>query len=180
MAIVGVKPPRRDRVEDRLQIAAAPRDQNSEAAIHDRFDTARRGCARLDDVADRDGRRTSRHLLSSMLRDDAPPRLRAHDDDQPDAHVERSEHLVGRDGAALLQQLNSGGTCHDAVSIARRAALRQHPRQILGDAAAGDVRHAFHQTRRRAAASRREIRPMRREQRVADRRRPVRDTTCRR
>ena len=56
-------------------------------------------------------------------------------------------------------------------SIARVRARRQHARQVVGDAAAGDVRHALDDGPRVAEqrADDRQIRTMRREQRLADR-----------
>ena len=63
--------------------------------------------------------------------------------DQPDAHVERPQHVVVRHAAGALQPPKErrhlpGGTIDDGAR-----ALGQHARQIVGDAAAGDVRHAL-------------------------------------
>ena len=97
-----------------------------------------------------DARRARRAASTTRARDP-----RAAHDDQADAHVERAEHLVA--SRSPPRCCNAAETAAApstrAGSIAARAALRQHARQILGDAAAGDVRHALDAAARRAAAA---------------------------
>ena len=64
--------------------------------------------------------------------------------------------------------LKSGGTAQADRSIARGAAGGKDARQILGDAAAGDVRHSFDQARLEQRPHGVQVGPVRREQRVAD------------
>ena len=66
------------------------------------------------------------------------------DDDQADAHVERAHHVVDRQRCrSRCSQRKSGGTSHDGHSTTARGAVRKHARQVVGNAAAGDVRHAL-------------------------------------
>src|SRR5262245_20710427 len=60
-------------------------------------------------------------------------------DDQTDAHIERAEHLSVLDAAALLQDAEKCRHLPRRAIDLRRAALRQDPGQIVGNAAAGDV-----------------------------------------
>ena len=68
----------------------------------------------------------------------------------------------------VCKQRKSGGTRPRARIDRRGAAVGQHARQILGDAAAGDVRHPLDESRVEQRPHRAQVRPMRREQRLAD------------
>ena len=63
---------------------------------------------------------------------------------------------------------------------ARRAPGRKDARQILGDAAAGDMRHPLDQARLNQRTHGGEVRPVRREKRVANGRTKLRDERVRR
>src|SRR5581483_190500 len=60
------------------------------------------------------------------------------------AVVEGPVHFVLRHGAEFLNQRKHRRHRPAAARDERCASLRQHPRQIAGDAAAGDVRGALH------------------------------------
>ena len=76
-------------------------------------------------------------------------------------------------------QRKSGGTSHAAASIDRGGAVRQDARQVVGDAAAGDVRHPLDAAAVEQRADQRQVRAVRLEQRVADRACPARAHGCR-
>src|SRR5271157_1408089 len=67
--------------------------------------------------------------------------LRRHDQDHADAHVEGAQHLVAGHIADLLQVLEDGWHRPGVDLDDRSHALGQHARKVLGEAAAGDVRH---------------------------------------
>ena len=74
-------------------------------------------------------------------------------------------------------QRKSGGTSHDDGVHDRRRAVRQHARQVVGNASAGDVRHPLDAAAVEQRAHQRQIRSMRLEERVADRAPELRDVT---
>src|SRR5689334_10167157 len=67
-----------------------------------------------------------------------------HREDEADAAVEGAAHLGLGHAAFLLQPVEHGGALPARRVHRRAAALREHPRQVLGDAATGDVGHALH------------------------------------
>ena len=115
------------------------------------------------DVATRSGRRRRRRRCATAL--GSPPsassvdhalarRVACADDDQADAHVERAQHLVVGDVAALAAAAGrAAAPSTRRRSIAAPQPVRQDARQVVGDAAAGDVRHALDEPARRAAAA---------------------------
>ena len=62
----------------------------------------------------------------------------------------------------------SGGSSHDGGVDDRRGAVRQHARQVVGDPAAGDVRHRLDAAAVEQRTDHRQVRAVRLEQRVAD------------
>ena len=143
-----------DRVDERLEVAAAPGNEHADAAAVDRSTPAigsghrRRPCAIVSDARGSRARRTARDRPSTC----AACVRRAHDD-QADAHVERAQHVVVRHVARC-----AAATGRSAARSTRRASMTalvpvgQDARQVVGDAAAGDVRHPLDRGRRRAAA----------------------------
>mgnify|MGYP003693784319 CR=1 FL=1 len=95
--------------------------------------------------------------------------IAAGDDDQPDAHIERPQHVVAWNVAAALQpredrrHLPRGGV-YDCGSAAR-----QHARQIVGNPAARDVGHPLDAASLQERLDDRQVGAMRLEQRLADR-----------
>ena len=135
-----VEPPRRDGVDDRLQVAAASGDQDADRA------RPRRGVTRTAPTRSPATTKPTRNAFGS------PPSIsvfehplgvaRRADDDQADAHVEGAEHLVARDRAALLHAAGRAAAPTQRLrSISAAQPSGRIARQILGDAAAGDVRH---------------------------------------
>src|SRR5205814_9288609 len=88
-----------------------------------------------------DGPDADRTVAVALERSDDAIRIRRRaDDDEADPHVEHAEHLVVADLAALLEQTEHRRNGPRAAIDLRAGVLGQNPRQILGDAAAGDVR----------------------------------------
>ena len=65
-------------------------------------------------------------------------------------------------------QRKIGGTRHDGAVDAGGGAGGKHARQVVGDAAAGDVRHALDQAAAEQRLDHRQVRAMRAQERVAD------------
>src|SRR5688572_30731315 len=65
---------------------------------------------------------------------------RAHHD-QPDAHVERAQHVVFRHTALALEPPEDGRHAPRAALDDGLAPFREHSRQVVSNAAASDVRH---------------------------------------
>ena len=82
---------------------------------------------------------------SSRVRADLPGSCPAsagvHDEHDADAHVERPPHVLVRNVAGALQPLKDRRHGPRRAIDARRRTFRQNPRQVVGDPAAGDVRH---------------------------------------
>ena len=136
------------RPEIRTPIAASPAARRS---VIDRrpFTGSARAVA---DLGDADRRRCGSPAAASASQHRAHASRRARDD-QADAHVERPQHVVVRHAAGLLQPLEDrrdAATPRDRSTALR--AGRQDARQVVGDPAAGDVRHALDQRPTRAAA----------------------------
>ena len=101
-------------------------------------------------------------------------------DDQPDAHVERPQHVGVRHLPVCCSHWKIGRHLPRRSIDRARACRRQDARQVVGDAAAGDVRHALDQARLPAAAgSTGRYERCGDEQRLADRSPELRDTCVR-
>ena len=148
----------------RAHVAAPSRDQD---------DDLRRTRARSRDDYPRVPSRTS-----PMTSACAPPRasiaMRAvgiggrHVRGHADAAIEYAVHLRVGDAAGALQPIE-----HRVARHARRSstaqARREHTRNVLDQAAAGDVRHAVHRRSPRAAAARLDVDAGRRQQPLGER-----------
>ena len=89
-----------NRVDDRLKVRSASRDEDGEAAIHDVSSERSPSPATIRPItiAPDSPRLRQRRHHAVLIR-------RGADDDQPDAHVERAEHLVVGDSAARAQKI---------------------------------------------------------------------------
>ena len=140
------------RVDDRLEVAAAPGHENGEPAVHDR------------QIAVSVHRPICRGIAPSpmpvrRLPFGGPSRLHprgvatpaasaaAADHDQADAHVERPEHLGDPDVAARPQQREDRRYVPCGRINRRVAAIGKNARQVVGNPAAGDMRHPLDQPR---------------------------------
>ena len=100
--------------------------------------------------------------------DDSLGITRRADDHESDAHVEGAKHLFARNGAVLLEQSEERRNRPRLQIDFGDTALGQRPRQILGDPAAGDVGKPFDQVPFDQRPDTTQVRPVRREQRLAD------------
>ena len=91
------------------------------------------------------------------------------DDDEPDTHVERSHHVLDRHVAASLQPTEERRHLPGRRSTTAAVPCGQHPRQVVGDATAGDVRHPLDPPAVKHRPQQRQVRTVRLEQRVAHR-----------
>ena len=79
----------------------------------------------------------------------APELVRRHHCNQSDTHVEGAQHLFLLDAAQLLQMGEDGRRRPGAGLNHGGDGLGQYAGQVFGNAAAGNVGHAHHQSRRR-------------------------------
>ena len=167
-AIVASSAPRRDRVDDRLQIAAAAGDQDAEPAASRRVRVVARPRSPATTVAD-DATRAGLAGARQQRRARARRRRGAHDDDQADAHVERAEHLVARDARRAAA---AAGRAAARPTRADRSRPRSPSGRMRGrfSVMPPPVMCAMPLTSPRSSSGRTsaQIRPVRREQRVAD------------
>ncbi|CDN45272.1 hypothetical protein BN871_GZ_00050 [Paenibacillus sp. P22] len=104
------------------------------------------GSAERDDAAALRDRADAECLLAQLIRR-GNGRLRLigrHDNDEADAHIERREHIAMRDGAFLLHERENRLDRPAAVLYLHVHAFRQHARDVLDEAAAGNMGHALH------------------------------------
>ena len=188
------RPPQRAGValrgEQRREIRAAARDEDGDAGSIASWRcgtrdagvgprpgvTRRRSPARLRRLARRSRRCGTRaRRLPSSSRSPASACSGGDHDDHADAAVEHAMHLGVGDVA-----VRAAASRRSAVAASASASMRacnpggQHPRDVLEQAAAGDVRHALDRHRRACSAQHRlHVDARRREQRVAERGRAV-------
>ena len=139
-----------DRVDERLQVAAAARDQDAEQRPRGRIIARRSGPPRLRLESARSI--TASRLTSSASASSSCSVGRGARDDQADPHVERPEHVGFGHATGRCSHRKSGGTSHARSIDLGMQPVRKDARQVVGDAAAGDVRHPLDHAAGRAAA----------------------------
>ena len=179
-AIVRVETPVGDRVDDRLKIAAAAGDQDAEPTAQPSAAASTRSapCDRRRPRS-RPGRRPLRRPATTCRCTALGVTARRTDDDQADAHVEGAKHLVARRSPPCCC---SSGRSAEPTTPADRSPRAQPSGSIRGRFSvmpppvmcASPFTHSPLEQRPHQP----QIRSVRREQRVADRRRRARARTC--
>ena len=142
----GVETPVGNRVDHRLEVGSASGDQDSEPTARRRSHLSRAG----DDEPDPDRMGLA---VASQGVDDSLGLSGAQTRTRPIPMLNARNISSRGIRPRSCSSRNSGGTVHARRSISAPHPSGRHARKVLGDAAAGDVRHALDESWLRAAAA---------------------------